>query len=116
MRNQEEHKLQVAICRYLDLAEKFPFFAIPNGGQRHYLVAVKLKMEGVKRGVADMFWMISNDNWKGIFVEVKTAKGVKSEYQREFQKVAIANGYYYAVVRSIADCIELLEKFKLNQI
>jgi hypothetical protein len=98
------------------LAEKFPFFAIPNGGQRHYLVAVKLKMEGVKRGVADMFWMISNDNWKGIFVEVKTAKGVKSEYQREFQKVAIANGYFYAVVRSIADCIELLEKFKLNQI
>jgi hypothetical protein len=116
MRNQEEHKLQVSICRYLDLAEKFPFFAIPNGGQRHYLVAVKLKMEGVKRGVADMFWMISNDNWKGIFVEVKTPKGVKSEYQREFQKVAIANGYFYAVVRSIADCIELLEKFKLNQI
>jgi hypothetical protein len=116
MRNQEEHKLQVAICRYLDLAEKFPFFAIPNGGQRHYLVAVKLKMEGVKRGVADLFLMISNDNWKGLFIEVKTAKGVKSEYQREFEKVAIANGYFYAVVRSIADCIELLEKFKLNQI
>jgi hypothetical protein len=116
MRNQEEHKLQVQICKYLDLTQTFPFFAIPNGGQRNLLVAVKLKMEGVKRGVADMFWMISNDNWKGIFVEVKTAKGVKSEYQREFQKVAIANGYYYAVVRSIDDCIELLEKFKLNEI
>jgi hypothetical protein len=116
MRNQDEHKLQVQICKYLDLTQNFPFFAIPNGSLRHKIVAVKLKMEGVKRGVADMFWMISNDNWKGIFVEVKTAKGVKSEYQREFQKVAIANGYYYAVVRSIADCIELLEKFKLNQI
>jgi hypothetical protein len=116
MRNQEEHKLQVAICKYLDIAEKFPFFAIPNGGARHVLVAVKLKMEGVKRGVADMFWMISNDKWNGIFVEVKTKKGIKSEYQREFEKQAIAHNYYYAVVRSIEDCIILLEKFKLNQI
>lgn len=116
MRNQEEHKLQVSICRYLDLTEKFPFFAIPNGGARHVLVAVKLKMEGVKRGVADMFWMISNDNWNGIFVEVKTKKGIKSEYQREFEREALKHGYYYAVVRSIEDCITLLEEFKLNQI
>jgi hypothetical protein len=116
MRNQDEHKLQVAICKYLDIAEKFPFFAIPNGGQRNLLVAVKLKMEGVKRGVADMFWMISNEKWNGIFVEVKTPKGIKSEYQREFEKQAIAHGYYYAVVRSVGDCITLLEKYKLNQI
>lgn len=116
MRNQDEHKLQVQICRWLDLTQNFPFFAIPNGGARHYLVAVKLKMEGVKRGVADMFWMISNDKWKGLFVEVKTTKGVKSEYQREFEKQAIKHGYYYAVVKSIDDCIDLIEKYKLNQI
>lgn len=115
-RNQEEHRLQVSICRWLDLTQSFPFFSIPNGGQRNLLVAVKLKMEGVKAGVADMFWMVSNDNWKGLFVEVKTSKGVKSSYQREFEKKAIANGYYYAVVRSIDDCIDLIQKFKSNQI
>ena len=116
MRNQEEHKLQVAICRYLDLAEKFPFFAIPNGSLRNKIVAVKLKMEGVKSGVSDLFLMISNENWNGIFMEVKTAKGVQSPNQKAFQKQAIANGYYYAVVRSVDDCIELLNKFKLNLI
>jgi len=57
-----------------------------------------------------------DDTWKGIFVEVKTAKGVKSEFQREFEREALIHGYYYAVVRSIDDCKELLEKFKLNQI
>jgi hypothetical protein len=116
MRNQEEHKLQVAICRYLDLAEKFPFFAIPNGSLRNKLVAVKLKMEGVKSGVSDLFLMISNENWNGIFMEVKTAKGVQSPNQKAFQKQAIENGYYYAVVKSVDDCIELLNKFKLNLI
>jgi hypothetical protein len=116
MRNQEEHRLQVSICKWLDLTQNFPFFSVPNGGKRNIVVAVKLKMEGVKAGVADMFWMISNDNWNGLFVEVKTAKGVKSADQRAFEKLAIAHGYYYAVVRSIDDCIELLNKYKLNQI
>ena len=46
----------------------------------------------------------------------KTPKGIKSEYQREFEKQAIAHGYYYAVVKSVGDCITLLEKYKLNQI
>lgn len=115
-RNQDEHKLQVSICRWLDLTQNFPFFSIPNGGQRHFLVAVKLKMEGVKAGVADMFWMIANDNWNGLFVEVKTPKGVKSENQKAFEKEAMKHKYYYAVVRSVDDCISLIEKYKLNKI
>jgi hypothetical protein len=116
MRNQEEHRLQVAICKWLDLTQEFPFFAIPNGGQRSLLVGIKLKMEGVKSGVADMFWMLSNENWKGLFVEVKIAKGVQSPNQKEFQKIAIEHKYYYAIVRSIEDCQELLKKYRLNQI
>lgn len=116
MRNQDEHRLQVQICRYLDLTQSFPFFAVPNGSLRNKLVAIKLKMEGVKSGVSDLFLMVSNKNWNGIFMEVKTAKGVLSPNQKAFQKQAIAHGYYYAVVRSIEDCTKLLQEFKLNQI
>jgi len=113
---QEEHLLQVSICKWLDINQYFPYFAIPNGGLRHKLVAIKLKREGAKSGVADMFWMVSNNNWKGLFVEVKIEKGKQSQSQKEFEAVAIKHGYYYAVVRSIDDCINLISRFRKNEI
>jgi len=113
---QDEHLLQVAICKWLNLTQDFYFFAIANGGLRHRLVAIKLKMEGVKSGVADMFWMVSNDNWKGLFVEVKIEKGKQSQSQKEFEAIAIKHGYYYAIVRSINDCISLIYRFRKNEI
>lgn len=116
MRNEHEHHLQVQICKWLDFTQEFYYFAIPNGGVRHRLVAIKLKMEGTKAGVADMFWMTSNKNWKGLFVEVKIGKGMQQPNQKAFEVIAINHGYYYAVVRSIDDCIDLINKFKSNQI
>lgn len=116
MRNQYEHHLQVQICKWLDLTQEFYYFAIPNGGVRHRLVAIKLKMEGAKAGVADMFWMTSNKNWKGLFVEVKIDKGTQQANQKTFEAIAINHGYHYAVVRSIDDCIDLITKFKANEI
>jgi len=113
---QDEHNLQVAICKWLNYTQDFYFFAIANGGLRHRLVAIKLKMEGVKSGVADMFWMISNENWKGLFVEVKIEKGKQSLTQKDFEAVAIKHGYYYAVVTSIDDCISLINRFRKNEI
>jgi hypothetical protein len=116
MRNEYEHKLQVAICHWLDFTQDFYYFSIPNGGARHRLVAIKLKMEGAKAGVADMFWMISNKNWKGLFVEVKIEKGSQQPNQKAFQQIALAHGYYYTIVRRLDDCIELLRKFKADEI
>lgn len=116
MRNENEHKLQVSICKWLDFTQAFYYFSIPNGGARHRLVAIKLKMEGVKAGVADMFWMTSNKNWKGLFVEVKIDKGTQQPNQKAFEAIAKGHGYYYAVVRSIDDCIDLITKFKADEI
>lgn len=113
---QEEHKLQVGICKWLDYTQDFFYFAIPMGGLRHRLVAIKLKMEGAKAGVADMFWMVSNKNWKGLFVEVKIDKGKQSQSQKDFEAVAMKHGYYYAVVRSVDDCISLINQFRKNEI
>ena len=116
MRNEHEHKLQVSICKWLDFTQDFYYYAIPNGGARHRLVAIKLKMEGVKAGVADMFWMLSNNNWKGLFIEVKIEKGSQQPNQKAFQAIAISHGYYYSIVRSIDDCENLIKKFKANEI
>jgi len=116
MRNEHEHKLQVAICKWLDFTQDFYYYAIANGGARHRLVAIKLKMEGVKAGVADMFWMVHNNNWNGLFVEVKIDKGIQQPNQKAFQEIALSHKYYYAIVRSIEDCENLIKKFKANEI
>lgn len=113
---QDEHKLQVAICKWLEYTQDFYYYAIPNGGLRHRLVAIKLKMEGAKAGVADMFWMISNDRWKGLFIEVKIEKGKQTSSQEAFEQIALAHGYFYSVVRSIDDCENIIRKFKSNEI
>ena len=110
MKNQEHH-IQVAICQYLDLI-KIPYFAVPNGGMRNIIVAKKLKSEGVKAGVADLFLMLPNKIFSGLFIEVKTSNGRQQESQKDFEKLAFDSGYCYELVRSLDDLIKCLETYK----
>lgn len=106
-----EHQIQVAMCQYLDLI-KIPYFAIPNGSLRNIIVAKKLKAEGVKAGVADLFLMIPNKIFHGLFIEVKTPVGRQQPSQKDFEKIAFDSGYCYEVVRSLDDLINCLETYK----
>lgn len=46
-------------------------YAIPNGGLRDKATAGKLKAEGVKRGVPDIFLPLIVGTWAGLYVELK---------------------------------------------
>ena len=46
-------------------------FAIPNGGKRDKITASKLKAEGVKPGVPDIFLPVSSGDCCGLFIEMK---------------------------------------------
>lgn len=109
MKNQE-HQIQVAICNYLDWLQ-IPYFAIPNGGMRNIGVARKLKAEGVKAGVADLFIMQGNQLHNGLFIEVKTMTGKQQETQKDFEKLAFKNKYCYEIVRSLDELIEKLNLY-----
>ena len=65
-----EHIEQVTFIREFENKYKARIFAIPNGGFRHKTTAQKLKAEGVKKGVPDLFipeWLL--------WVEMKRVKG-----------------------------------------
>jgi hypothetical protein len=109
MKNQE-HQIQVAICNYLDWLQ-IPYFAIPNGGMRDIGVARKLKAEGVKSGVADLFIMQGNQLHNGLFIEVKTMTGKQQETQKNFEKLAFQNHYCYEIVRSLDELKEKLNTY-----
>lgn len=56
-------------------------FAVPNGGKRDVRVAKKLKEEGVKAGVPDIWLPVSREEFHGLVIELKARGGILSEKQ-----------------------------------
>ena len=82
-RNGSEHSAQAALFCWSNLADvkrQYPelelMFAIPNGGERNIIVAAKLRAEGVKSSIPDIFLPVPRGPWHGLFVEMKRAKSV----------------------------------------
>jgi hypothetical protein len=89
-----EHDLQKAyfariaeIIVMSDLPELYLAHAIPNGDIRDPRAGARLKAEGVKSGIPDVFIPIVesadfNDPKSGLYIEFKKAGGSPSEHQR----------------------------------
>lgn len=54
---------------------KFRLFAVPNGGLRNAIVAKKLKGQGVRAGVPDLFFLVQRGQFHGLVIEMKREKG-----------------------------------------
>jgi hypothetical protein len=97
-----EHDEQCAFISWCKLnEERYPgldlIFAIPNGGKRHPAVAVKLKAEGVRPGVPDLFLPVAVGEYHGLFIEMKAKGGHISHEQDEMIIRLSAEGYRVAV-------------------
>lgn len=93
-----EHGEQVSLIAWAKENEaKWPelkwLFAIPNGGLRAKSTAVKLRLEGVKAGVSDLFLPVARGNHHGLWIEMKARGNRPTERQREFQRAMRAAGY-----------------------
>lgn len=96
--------LQRAIGRYGSLSYQLQWaHAIPNGGERDVIVAGRMKAEGVKAGVWDVFIPVPCGKWHGMYIEFKKPKrrreedGGVSDKQREFG-IAMHRLDYYTCV------------------
>lgn len=97
-----------AIYPYLTLIR-----AIPNGGQRHIITAVRLKKEGVVAGTPDVaIWIpSSNAEFKGAFIEFKVPKGKQTPAQIAFRDQVIDKGYDYRVCYSPDEALDFIELY-----
>jgi len=59
---QYEALEQEAVVKYCEY-NRIPIFAIPNGGKRNRIEAAKLKRQGVKPGVPDIFLPAPRDGY-----------------------------------------------------
>lgn len=84
-------------------------FAIPNGGYRDKITAAKLKAEGVKADVCDVFLPVPCTSYCGLFIEMKKPGGTATPGQKSFIARALRRRYYAQVCvgwREAADLIK----------
>jgi hypothetical protein len=100
--NRAEDRIQIGIIKYLRAvlpAREYRVCHIPNGGKRSKIEAAIFKRMGVLAGIADI--IIVGPMGRCWFIECKSANGVLSETQRDFQTFCIAIGVPYVIAQSI---------------
>lgn len=113
-RNRAEAKMQKACVEWFGYnypAYRNLLFAIPNGGSRNKIEAANLKREGVRAGVADLFLSVPRFGTAGLYIELKTPKGIWRQNQREFCNDVRRVGYGYRVIRSFDEFRDVVEEF-----
>lgn len=72
---------------------------IPNGGSRSAVTAAKLKGEGVRAGVWDVFLPVARGGFHGLYIEMKAPGKINnlSTVQRQFRDDITAQGYHMEV-------------------
>lgn len=114
MKLLNEHQEQSLLIRWFRLqypSLHFNLFAIPNGGARHIVTAVKLKEEGVIPGIPDLFLMYPKDQWHGLFIEMKSKTGKVSKSQKDFLALANSFNYKAIVCYGFEDAKNTIEKY-----
>lgn len=93
--------------------EEYPqldkIFAIPNGGLRNKLTASRLKLEGVKSGVPDLFLPVAGNNFHGLFIEMKRLKGgVLSTNQKKWKLLLEEENYLVEVAKGFEEAKKII--------
>jgi hypothetical protein len=75
-----EHQEQVVLFDWLALMsirdKRYGMaYAIPNGGLRNVVVAMKLKREGLKPAVPDICLPVPSNGYHGLYIEMKRVAG-----------------------------------------
>jgi hypothetical protein len=97
-----EHDEQVAIIKWAEWhTGQHPalalLFAIPNGGKREKLTAIRLQQEGVKPGVPDLCLPVPRQGWHGLFIELKAGKNKPTDRQLDWLERLSEQGYLAVV-------------------
>ena len=115
--NQIEHMHQAALIKWWsmyatskNIIEEL-LFAVPNGGARDVITGARLKAEGVRRGVPDLFLAIPKNDYHGLFLEMKAEKGRCSEYQKSMIERLSKQGFCCKVCHGWVDAREVIQKY-----
>jgi len=123
MRNHSESILQQNCVKWFDMQYpklKLNLFSIPNEGARTPQNGARMKAQGRRAGVADMFLAVSVDSEDilnlcsgshGLFIEFKFGDGKQNENQKRFQYAVVNKNYTYFVVETFDQFVKLITEY-----
>ena len=120
MRNDKIHTCeaeeQEALFRWAAFAhgqhpELKLLFHVPNGGRRDKVTAARLKAQGVKAGVPDLFLPVSRHGKHGLWIEMKVTGGRVSSSQCEWLGDLSEQGYECKVCYGWQEAKDALEEY-----
>ncbi len=89
--------------------------AIANGGKRNIREAARLKKQGVKPGVYDIFLPMPMDHYHGLYIEMKRRKKEGPSRptldQLEFGLDMLEEGYKVVVCYGANEAIEVITRY-----
>ena len=107
-----EHSIQVACINWFRYQyPRWLIYAIPNGGARNKIVAVKLKEEGVLSGVPDLHIPVAKKGYHGLYVEMKAGKNKATDKQIEVMQKLSNEGYKCEVCWSFDEFKILVDSY-----
>ena len=118
-----EHRAQVAVIKWARSMvhirhELGLLFAIPNGGVRNAVTAMRLKHEGVLAGIPDLFLPVAKYTclskhliYNGLFVEMKVKPNTVSLHQKDVHEKLWNQGYMVAVCWAAQEAIETIAEY-----
>jgi hypothetical protein len=114
--NMSEHQEQVALISWSKMMRsRHPeldlLYAIPNGGQRAKLTAVRLQSEGVKAGIPDLCLPVGRGGYHALYVEMKFGKNKPTPLQKETMNALSLAGNKCNVCYSWDEARDVIEKY-----
>lgn len=87
-------------------------FHIPNEGKRSWAVGGRMKAEGLKSGVPDIFLPVPRGQWHGLFIEMKRTKGgTVSDCQKLWLHDLRKQGYLTEVCRGWEEAARRIKSY-----
>jgi hypothetical protein len=79
-------------------------------------VATKFKRMGYKAGTPDLLIFEPQNQYNGMFLELKTEKGTKTTSQKKFLKMAWERGYYATTAYGYNNAIALIDNYLKGEV
>jgi hypothetical protein len=113
-----EHQEQSVVILWWDriALQRWPLtiyhlFAIPNAGAGASRgQAGKMKAEGARSGIPDLFLAVPRGEWAGMFIEMKRRDG-KPSFAQEVAMMALGKRYKCVVCRGADEAIKAITEY-----
>jgi hypothetical protein len=108
----EESRIQEAVVTYLRHQYPTALHCASAGGVRTSMKqAIMMKRTGYVRGFPDLMILESSKEYKGLFIEMKTDKGVASKEQKWWKEELTKRGYRSEICKGFDAAKQIIDEY-----